>query len=76
MRAIGAGDYAMLQSYVIDVDGRFVGAAIRQADGFRFVAIDVRFDALDGTVSPSLAEVEEMARRAAAADHRDRHTLN
>ena len=62
----------MLQSYVIDVDGRFVGAAVRQANGYRFVAIDVRFDALDGTVWPSLAEVERTARHVALTEAHER----
>jgi hypothetical protein len=65
----------MLQSYVIDVDGRFVGAAVRQPDGFRFVAIDVRLDALDGSVWPSLAEVERLARTVVVADARERPQL-
>jgi hypothetical protein len=62
----------MLQSYVIDVDGRFVGAAVRQANGYRFVAIDVRFDALDGTVSPSLADVQRLARTVAVEEQHER----
>lgn len=54
----------MLQSHVIDVDGAFVGAAVRQADGFRFVAVDVRLDDLDGSVWPTLDEVRRQARAA------------
>jgi hypothetical protein len=52
----------MLQSHVVDVDGTFVGAAIRQSDGYRFVAVDVRLDELDGVVWPTLAEVRRNAR--------------
>jgi hypothetical protein len=62
----------MLQSYVIDVDGRFVGAAVRQPNGFRFVAIDVRLDSLDGSVWPTLAEVEQLARSVVVANARER----
>jgi hypothetical protein len=39
----------MLQSHVIEIDGAFVGAAVRLDTGYRFVAIDVRMEALNGT---------------------------
>ena len=57
----------MLQSHVVDIDGTFVGAAVRQPDGYRFVAVDVRLDELDGRVLPSLAEVQRAARVAFVA---------
>ncbi len=53
----------MLQSHVIDVDGVFVGAAIRLDTGYRFVATDCRLEQLDSTIWPSLADVERLARR-------------
>ena len=37
----------MLQSHIIDVDGVFVGAAIRIDRGYRFVATDFRLEELD-----------------------------
>ena len=39
----------MLQSHIIDVDGVFVGAAIRIDRGYRFVATDFRLEELDST---------------------------
>lgn len=53
----------MLQSYIIDVDGVFVGAAVRLDSGFRFVATDLRLHELDSTIWPTLADVQRMARR-------------
>src|SRR4051812_7351261 len=40
----------MLQSHVIDIDGAFVGAAVRLDVGYRFIATDMRLDELDGSV--------------------------
>lgn len=53
----------MLQSYVIDIDGVFVGAAVRLDTGYRFIATDIRLDDLDGTIWPDLADVKRLARR-------------
>ncbi len=53
----------MLQSHVIDVDGAFVGAAVRLDVGYRFIATDMRLDELDGSVWPTLADVKRLARR-------------
>ncbi|MDR3535723.1 MAG: hypothetical protein P4L71_04405 [Acetobacteraceae bacterium] len=52
----------MLQSHVIDIDGAFVGAAVRLDTGYRFIATDIRLEELDGTVWPSLADVKRLAR--------------
>ncbi len=52
----------MLQSHVVEIDGTFVGAAVRQTDGYRFVAVDVRLDDMDGRVWPSLDDVRRHAR--------------
>jgi hypothetical protein len=53
----------MLQSHVIEIDGAFVGAAVRLDAGYRFVATDHRLDHLHGTTWPSLAEVRRLAHR-------------
>jgi hypothetical protein len=53
----------MLQSHVIEIDGRFVGAAVRLDGGYRFIAVDFRMVDLDGTIWPSLADVQRLARR-------------
>jgi hypothetical protein len=53
----------MLQSHIIDIDGVFVGAAIRIDRGYRFVAIDLRMEELDSTIWPTLADVRRLARR-------------
>jgi hypothetical protein len=53
----------MLQSHIIDIDGVFVGAAIRIDRGYRFVAIDFRMEELDSTIWPTLADVQRLARR-------------
>jgi hypothetical protein len=52
----------MLQSHVIDVDGAFVGAAVRLDRGYRFIATDIRLDDLDGSIWPTLADVKRLAR--------------
>jgi hypothetical protein len=52
----------MIQSHVIDLDGTFVGAAVRLPDGYRFVALDVRLDELEGMVWPSLPELRRKVR--------------
>jgi hypothetical protein len=52
-------------SYSIDndIDGVFVGAAIRIDRGYRFVAIDLRMEELDSSIWPTLADVRRVARR-------------
>jgi hypothetical protein len=57
-------DLTMLQSHIIDIDGNFVGAAIRLDIGYRFVATDMKLGDLDGSVFPTLADVHRLARRA------------
>jgi hypothetical protein len=56
-------DFIMLQSHIIEIDGAFVGAAVRLDTGYRFVATDIRLDELDGTTWPSLADVRQRANR-------------
>jgi hypothetical protein len=53
----------MLQSHVIEIDGAFVGAAVRLNAGYRFVAVDLRLEELNGTTLPSLADVQRLAHR-------------
>ena len=52
----------MLQSHVIDIDGHFVGAAVRLDVGYRFIATDMKVEDLDGSIWPSLADVKRLAR--------------
>jgi hypothetical protein len=54
----------MLQSHIIEIDGVFVGAAIRIDRGYRFVATDFRLEELDSSIWPALADVHRVARRA------------
>jgi hypothetical protein len=53
----------MLQSHVVDIDGAFVGAAIRLDSGYRFIATDIRLEELDGTIWPTLGDVKRLARQ-------------
>ncbi len=50
----------MLQSHVIDIDGAFVGAAVRLDRGYRFIATDLRVEELDGSTWPRLADVRRV----------------
>lgn len=52
----------MLQSHIIDIDGAFVGAAVRLDKGYRFIATDMKLDDLDGSILPTLAAVHRLAR--------------
>lgn len=56
----------MLQSHVIDIDGRFVGVAIRLDQGYRFIATDPRVEDLGETIWPRLEDIQRLARRALA----------
>jgi hypothetical protein len=53
----------MLRSYPIDIDGVFVGAAVQNERGFRFIATDYRLEDLDQTVWPTVVDVRRLARR-------------
>ncbi len=53
----------MLQSHIIDIDGVFVGAAVRLDRGYRFIATNMRLKELDQTIWPTLADVQRLARR-------------
>ncbi len=53
----------MLQSHIIEIDGVFVGAAVRIDRGYRFIATDFRLEELDSSIWPTLADVRRVARR-------------
>jgi hypothetical protein len=59
----------MLQSHVIDIDGRFVGVAVRLDQGFRFIAADPRAEDLGEIIWPGIDDIRRMARRALALEH-------
>ena len=59
----------MLQSHVIDVDANFVGAAVRLDKCYRFIATDMKLDDLDGSIWPTLADVQRLARRVYLGGH-------
>ena len=48
----------MHQSHVIEVSGRFAGAAVSHGGAFRFVAVDPQVEELDSSVWPSLPDVQ------------------
>jgi hypothetical protein len=51
----------MLQSHIIDVDGRVVGIAVRLDLGYRFIATDIRLEQLDASLWPTLEDVQRVA---------------
>jgi len=53
----------MRQSYIIEIDGIFVGAAAFYGDGYRFKGVDARLKDLDGQHFARLADVHEAACR-------------
>ena len=53
----------MLQSHIIDVDGAFVGAAVRIDGGYRFIVTDFRLEELGSSIWPTLADVRRVARQ-------------
>lgn len=57
----------MLQSHIIEVDGAFVGVAVRIDRGYRFLATDFRLEALDTSIWPTLEDVRRLARRSLQA---------
>ncbi len=48
----------MHQSHVIEVSGRFAGAAMSQGGAFRFIAVDPQAGGLDRSLWPSLPDVQ------------------
>ena len=53
----------MLQSHIVEIDGVFVGTAIRLDAGFRFIAIDPRVEEIGETIWPTLADIHRLARQ-------------
>ena len=50
----------MLTSHVVVIGGRFVGVAVSHAERFRFVAVDPRVEELDGSIWPTLPDVQRV----------------
>jgi hypothetical protein len=57
----------VLRSHFIELDGAFVGVAVRIDRGYRFVATDLRLEELDSSIWPTLEDVRRLARRALLA---------
>ena len=53
----------MRQSYIIEIDGIFVGAAAFYGDGYTFKGVDSRLKDIDGQHFSQLSEVREAASR-------------
>ncbi len=53
----------MRQSYIIEIDGVFVGAAAFYGDGYTFKGVDARLKDMDGQHFAKLSEVREAASR-------------
>ncbi len=51
----------MHQSHVIEINGRFTGAAVQHGHDFRFIAVDPRAEELDGSIWPTLADIQRVA---------------
>jgi len=51
------------QSYIIEIDGVFVGAAAFYGDGYTFKGVDSRLKAIDGQHFAKLSDVQEAASR-------------
>ena len=52
----------MLKSYVIDIQGVFMGAAVCCGDGYRFVATDARLGKINGRKYGTLGDVRRNVR--------------
>jgi hypothetical protein len=50
----------MIQSHVIEIAGTFAGAAVKHSGTFRFIAVDPRVEELDGSVWPTLPDVQRV----------------
>jgi hypothetical protein len=55
--------YQMWHSVPIEVDGSIVGAAVRQENGVRFIATDLRVAEMDQTLWPAAADVLRAAKQ-------------
>jgi hypothetical protein len=52
----------MIQSRPIEIDGRFVGVAVRSSSAWHFVAVDPVLEDLHGMSFPSVEEAGRIAR--------------
>lgn len=59
--ALSGSRSIMFQSYVIDIGGVFVGAAVTASEGYKFVAVDPRVKEMNGSAWPSVSEVRRVA---------------
>ena len=59
----------LLQSHIININGNFVGAAVRLDSGYRFIALNMRVEELDGTIWPNLDTVRRLARQLFLTGH-------
>ena len=56
----------MQSSKIVEVDGVFVGAAIRLTEGWQFVSADARASGADGATAATFADAQMLARQAVA----------
>ncbi len=48
------------QSFVVEISGAFAGAAVTHSGKFRFIAVDPRVDELDGSLWPTLPDIQRV----------------
>ncbi len=55
----------MQKSQVVQINGIFVGTAVTLpfSNGLRFVAVDPRVDELDGSIWPTMKDIEHLTRQ-------------
>jgi hypothetical protein len=58
-----SGRVPMRQSFPIEVDGVFLGAAVEHELGVRFIAVDVRVTEMDQSIWPSRDYAQRSARQ-------------
>jgi hypothetical protein len=58
----------MRQSFPIEVDGVFLGAAVEHELGVRFIAVDVRVTEMDQSIWPSREYAQRSARQLFRSD--------
>jgi hypothetical protein len=59
----------MMQSHIIDIDGVFVGVAVRLDNGFRFIATDPSVEDIGETIWSGLGDIRRLGRSALAGTH-------
>ena len=65
----GSDRVPMRQSYPIEVDGVFLGAAVEHELGVRFIAVDVRVTEMDQSIWPSRDYAQRSARQLFRSNH-------